>query len=158
MRKNTNEVFTMLSKFDLPPVWLILHILAVLLLVAIFPWPQFGGSLARLLSLALTIAAAALVFLSVRELRRHGTTVHPHHRSRALCRQGPFRYSRHPIYLAMLIVLLSVIIWSGAIVGLAPLLSLFVVLDRRFARPEEARVRERFPDYEDYRQVTRRWL
>ncbi|HEV2303346.1 MAG TPA: isoprenylcysteine carboxylmethyltransferase family protein [Stellaceae bacterium] len=72
----------------------------------------------------------------------------------ALIASGPYRLIRHPIYAGILLALLGTAIvigeWRG-LVGLA--LALFAFLHR--SRVEEARMREAFPQYEDYRQRTK---
>jgi protein-S-isoprenylcysteine O-methyltransferase Ste14 len=52
------------------------------------------------LGAALLIATVAIYVSSIRAFRRHKTTIQPHRGASALITDGPFRYSRNPIYLA----------------------------------------------------------
>lgn len=72
----------------------------------------------------------------------------------ALIASGPYRHIRHPIYSGLLLALLGTAVaigeWRG-LVGFA--LALFAFLCR--SRVEEARMRDTFPQYEEYRQRTK---
>ena len=92
-------------------------------------------------------------------LRRHRTTFIPHRQASHLVTSGPFRYSRHPIYLADLILLFS----SGLIMAspwpllFTPILAL--VLRQGFVIPEEKMLQRNFPEeYKSWSSSTRRWL
>ncbi|MCG6882672.1 MAG: isoprenylcysteine carboxylmethyltransferase family protein [Silicimonas sp.] len=139
---------------DLPPFWL----LGCLVLTWFSPWmlpwgPSIwaGGTL-LVLAAALTIAALAS-FLAAR------TTFVPRRKPDALITSGVFRYTRNPIYLADLLILAGFGLLWGRVLGLALVPALLILLDQRFIRGEEARLREAFGvEFESYGSVTRRWI
>lgn len=109
-----------------------------------------------LLGLGGAVALAGLV-----AFRRAGTTIHPFepHRSSALVQTGIYRYSRNPMYLGMLFVLLAWAHWLTAPLALlGPLI--FVAWIQRFQiRPEERALGQRFGDeFDAYRRRVRPWL
>ena len=106
------------------------------------------------------VALAALCWGSwaALEFRRHRTTILPQRRPRTLLCRGPFRFSRNPLYLAML--LLTVVPWLGwgrAGLLLAPPL-FFAFANWGIIPFEEANLCALFGDaYADYCRRVRRW-
>lgn len=108
-----------------------------------------------LLGLGLVVSVAGAV-----EFRRAGTTLDPRRpdQATALVVTGVFRWTRNPMYLGLLILLIS---WA-AVLGSAWLLAgplFFMAYMNRFQiRPEERALAARFPAWETYRRRVRRWL
>lgn len=90
---------------------------------------------------------------------RKKTPIEPHHQPKTLIVEGPYRLSRNPIYLALVMLTIASAMAHGSILGLVLALALWKILDTRFAAPEEQRLREAFgTDADRYFQQTRRWL
>lgn len=141
-----------MNKLDLPPLWL--------LACAFIAW-SFPGPLPELFwpGVVLLIVAAWITIAALAEFRRSKTTIIPHQAPSALITGGIFRFSRNPIYLADVMILLGVsLIWgSGPGLLLTPALAL--VLDRRFIQREEARLTETFgAEFEQYCAQVRKWI
>lgn len=141
---------------DLPPVWLVWFILLGSLLPVFEPVPSWM----RPVGAILVLLGVALAIWAVTEMRRAKTTPVPHQRASALVTQGPFAWSRNPIYLADLLILVGVYLWWGVWWASVPaLLALAWVLTKRFIEPEEARLREDFGvAFGDWCTSVRRWL
>jgi protein-S-isoprenylcysteine O-methyltransferase Ste14 len=71
----------------------------------------------------------------------------------ALVRTGPYARVRHPIYSGLLLAFLGTAVAIGEWRGLVAVALAFVALVRKSAE-EERRMRETFPDYEQYRRET----
>jgi protein-S-isoprenylcysteine O-methyltransferase Ste14 len=74
-----------------------------------------------------------------------------------LITSGPYRYVRHPIYTGMLVALFGTALAIGAaygFIGTALILLGFVIK----LRAEEERMRETFPEYDDYARHTARLI
>jgi protein-S-isoprenylcysteine O-methyltransferase Ste14 len=72
----------------------------------------------------------------------------------ALVATGPYRFLRHPIYSGILLALLGTAVAIGEWRGLlGVVLAAFAFFHR--SRIEEARMRDTFPQYEEYRRRTR---
>lgn len=102
-----------------------------------------------------------LAVMAVAHFFRAGTTVHPHcpEKSSCLVAHGIYRYSRNPMYLALLLILIAWSLYLGWL--LAPLgWVLFVFWITRFQiLPEERTLTRLFEDeYQAYCQRVRRWL
>ncbi len=102
-----------------------------------------------------------LALMAVGHFFKVGTTAHPHcpEKSSCLVVHGIYRYSRNPMYLSLLLLLVAWSLYLGWL--LAPLgWVLFVLWISRFQiRPEE-RILERLfeEEYRDYCRRVRRWL
>jgi protein-S-isoprenylcysteine O-methyltransferase Ste14 len=87
------------------------------------------------------------------------TTVKPYEDPTVLIANGPFRISRHPMYLGMTSILLGVALLHGTIITfILPLL--FIVLSEVFyiKHEEENLVRVFGQKYLDYKKKVRRWF
>ena len=143
---------------DIPPVWLLLALAAAWGLGRLAPGVGFGGW-AEPAGGALVILGLLLMLAAVLTMTRARTTVIPHEQPSALVTEGVFRLSRNPIYLGDALVLTGFILYRDAVLAL-PVIALFVrVIERRFIRPEEERLRAGFgAAFEAWAARTRRWL
>lgn len=120
---------------------------------------QFG--LQAWVAALILVVSLTVMLLAVREFRRARTTVNPLKPETAteLVQGGVFSFSRNPMYLGLLGVLLAWTVFLGATAGLAVLV-LFVTWMNLFQiRPEEKAMEALFEErYADYRSRVRRWL
>jgi len=106
-----------------------------------------------------TLCAALLYVLSFREFRAAGTSVRGNKRTTTLVRTGPYRFSRNPIYLSFVVLVLGLSVWLNnlwLLVTLVPAVGFMAAV----VIPREERFLERnFPDqYSSYKATVRRWL
>lgn len=119
-------------------------------------WP---GRIA--LSVALALAGVFLALAGVVSFRRHRTTVNPlkPQAASALVSTGVYAFTRNPMYLGMLVVLVA---WGLYLSNLAAavLVPLFVpCLNRLQILPEERVLRARFgAAFDAYAARVRRWI
>lgn len=139
---------------DLPPLWLVLF----LAVTWASPWSvRFSGAFG--LGLLCILIAGVLTAAALFEFRRARTTPVPHMQPSTLISSGVFRFTRNPIYLADLLILLGFTLIWGRLIGVLLLPVFLWVLTTRFVEPEEARLRDAFPnEFEDYAALTRRWF
>ena len=144
----------MLKAFDLPPLWLVACLVVAWVVPLSAPWGT-----APLAGYACLALAALLVIAALFAFGRARTTPIPHQMPSALITTGVFRFSRNPIYLADLLIMLGCALIWGSLLGLLLIPVLFAVLERRFILPEEERLRTAFPDaFDAYTRQTRRWV
>jgi protein-S-isoprenylcysteine O-methyltransferase Ste14 len=141
-----------------PPI---IFLFAILLGIALhWAWPlHFVSPSVRLLGPIVTACAIVLFLLSYREFRRAGTSVQGSKRSTVIVRTGPYRFSRNPIYLAFILLVLGLSVWLNTLwllVTLVPPVAIIALL----VIPREERFLERnLPDqYSSYKAQVRRWL
>lgn len=147
----------LLSRIDLPPVWLALHVLAAWLLAPVSP-PLFGTAGALAGKVLVALGALAMV-AAVGQMTLQRTTVIPRRNPSSLVTGGLFAWSRNPIYLADAMILTGAILWLDAVLAL-PLVASFVwLIQTRFIRDEEARLTLAFgPEFDLWAARTRRWF
>jgi protein-S-isoprenylcysteine O-methyltransferase Ste14 len=91
--------------------------------------------------------------------RKAGTPIRPTERAATLVRSGPFRFSRNPMYLGIVIMLLGVAAWVGSFPMLIAPIGFCVCMSAVFIPYEESRLREAFGDeYLSYARTVRRWM
>lgn len=106
----------------------------------------------------LPIGIALLIWARL-HFRHRNAEIHTFRAPRSLVTDGPFRFSRNPMYLGLLLILLAgaffVNTWCALLAPLAFLIaSLFWYIPR-----EERALRTAFgQDYDDYAWRTRRWI
>ena len=146
-----------LALIDLPPVWLLGHVLAAWGLSQISP-PLFGG-VGDVAGLALVTLGLAITLVAVAQMTLARTTFIPRRDPAALVTSGLFALSRNPIYLADVLILAGAILWLDAVLAL-PLVLLFAwLIQSRFIRDEEARLSRAFgPEFTRWAAHTRRWF
>lgn len=144
---------------DLPPVWTAFCAILIWFLGWACPVFDISGPVARTLALLFIIVGLALPIWSIIWFRRKKTTVEPRHKPKSLIVEGPYRLSRNPIYLSMLLLMLAEALWLGPLSGFIGVIFLWAVIRQRFILGEEATLRAFFGDEADrYISQTRRWL
>lgn len=92
-------------------------------------------------------------------LLRAGTNVRPDRPVTALVTNGPFRYSRNPLYVALTILYVAAILVLGTIWPLATLVPTLVMVHWKIVRREEQYLEARFGDtYRAYKARVHRWI
>jgi len=143
----------------LPPACLLI---AILLMVAlhflapirhVVPSPYtFIGVLPGLIGVALNLWADRL-------FTREQTTVKPFEQSAALITDGPYRLSRHPMYLGMVLILIGIGVALGSIPPFLIIPAFVLVVHVKFIVPEERAMEDTFgAAYREYRRRVRRWI
>jgi len=91
--------------------------------------------------------------------RKSGTPTRPTHQATALVTSGPFRFSRNPMYLAIVVIMLGLAVWVGSLPMLIAPVGFFAFMSLVFIPYEERRLRETFGDaYLSFAQRVRRWI
>lgn len=145
-----------LRHLDYPPVWLLAFMALAWRLAEI--WAPTGEALLWPGRVLIGLGLAVMVWAAW-EMHRARTTIIPHRRPDALVSSGPFAWSRNPIYLADLAILAGWCLSLGAPHLAVLAWPLALVLEARFIRPEEGRLREGFgPAFEAYAGRVRRWI
>ena len=120
-----------------------------------------GPLLLRLpwLGAAVFAAGLALMLWGARTFARIGTTIKPFERTHTLVAEGPFRFTRNPMYLGLVAMLLGAALALGTAAPWLAAVGLAVTLQRRFIRHEERALAASLGEpYERYRRSVRRWL
>jgi protein-S-isoprenylcysteine O-methyltransferase Ste14 len=143
----------------MPPVYLLAAIVAMAALHWLLPVGAALPTPGRWLGLVPLIGGLLFGGLAAIRFRKHQTTIKPGQVSNRLMIDGPYRFTRNPIYVGMVLVLAGEALLLG---GLAAwfVLPVFIGLIARNVIPvEESMLEERFgQEYHDYRARVRRWI
>lgn len=142
-----------------PPVLLVLHIAAAYLLgrfiLLPFAVPPASGNI----GLVLAGIGFLLGVLSFYAFTKSRTTLNPHGSVTSLVSTGVYRFTRNPIYLGMVFMLIGFPLTFGNVWGI-PLAPVFIFLMNQLViEHEEAYLEKKFGEqYTSYKSRVRRWL
>jgi protein-S-isoprenylcysteine O-methyltransferase Ste14 len=124
-------------------------------------FPELSFSILNSLSTILFVLGITVFATAVSSFKRQNTTVNPIsiEKASSLVVKGVFKYSRNPMYLGMLFILLGLTFKFNLIGGLL-FTSIFVIFISIFQiKPEEAAMEKLFDqEWKDYIKNVRRWL
>ena len=122
---------------------------------------QFLSYSNNTVSLFLLISGFVVFISAVQSFRKKKTTVNPlePRQASSLVTSGIFKFSRNPMYLGMLIILLSISFKFNLIGGIITSLFFYFFITKFQIVPEEAAMNELFGNqFIDYCKKTRRWI
>jgi hypothetical protein len=97
--------------------------------------------------------------LGIRTLRDAGTTIRPDKPAAKLVTDGPFRFSRNPLYLALTLMYAGIALMADSIWALLLLFPVTFIMTRFVIQREEDYLARTFgEDYERYKKSVRRWI
>ena len=148
------------------PFWMVVKPPVVMLLCLALGWlghrllpgdTLLAGPL-RWLGLLPVLAGIALFRASAAAFDRAGTTIYPHGKPSALVVRGPFRWTRNPIYIGMVLIQIGAAIGLSSAVALAAPVLYVVIVQSVFIRFEETVLEKTFgKSYRDYCKRVPRW-
>lgn len=115
----------------------------------------------RPIAVAVAAAGLAIDLISVAAFFRRRTTVNPltPEKTQKLVIDGFYRFSRNPMYLGMLLMLIGWALWLGHAFAFAwPALFVWLINEMQI-KPEERALEEKFGEaYIAYKRRVRRWI
>jgi len=148
----------MQSKIMPPTYFLMAIVLSVVLHFVlpikkvIFPPYTYSGGLFIIFGGVLNLWTDAL-------FKKMKTRVKPYEDATEIITQGPFKISRHPMYLGMTAVLVGIAVLHGTIISFLFPVFFFIVCEIFFIKFEEKSMERIFGQkYLDYKVKVRRWI
>jgi protein-S-isoprenylcysteine O-methyltransferase Ste14 len=128
-----------------------LHFLIPLVQVIPVPWNMVG--------ILPIVAGVALNLIADNAFRKASTTVKPLEESSTLVTNGVFRFSRNPMYLGFMLILLGIAIILGSLTPFAIVPVFTILMDQVFIHVEESMMQVKFgQDWLQYKANVRRWI
>lgn len=143
----------------MPPMVFLGYLLGALALNWFVPLPAPWTLILRILGGLLVIAGLLLGGSAFSHMTRANTSPDPHQPATALVTEGPYRWTRNPIYLGFFLIYLGFTLLAGTLWGL--LLSPFLIwtITNSVVYAEEVYLEKKFEDlYTSYQSRVRRWL
>ena len=142
-----------------PPIVTLIFGLIIFFSKSLFPICNFDNS--NYVSLIFLIFGFIILITAVKSFKKHQTTINPLNPDQAstLVNSGIFSFTRNPMYLGMLFILLS-ISFNFNILGGIIICFLFKIYITRFQIiPEEKAMEKIFgKDFVEYKKKVRRWI
>ena len=143
-----------------PPFAWLLAIAAGLAANRLYPLPFVPAPVpAAAAGFVIFALAFALGIWAIVTIRRAGTQVETYKPTTAIVAGGPYRFTRNPIYLGMMLGLIGLAIAFDSLWLLLALIAFYLVIRYGVVAREEAYLERKFGDaYLAYKARVRRWL
>ena len=101
----------------------------------------------------------AVLLIAWLQFKKANAAACPTAESTLIVTSGIYRYTRNPMYLGMLLMLLGAAFFMGTIPAMLGPIVFFLIIDKVFIPYEEKDLRSSFGnEYEEFLSTTRRWL
>src|SRR5215216_621776 len=142
-----------------PPMVAVTFIVIAYFLGRFVPLPFAAPPILRDTGLLLTFVGFLFGIGALLEFRKARTTPDPHGSVRQLVTSGIYRFTRNPIYLGFLLMVIGIPLNSGLYWGIVLAPFFILVMNRLVIQHEEAYLAKKFgKTYIDYTSRVRRWL
>jgi protein-S-isoprenylcysteine O-methyltransferase Ste14 len=116
-----------------------------------YPWRYFG---IIVIILGFSLSLGSGIFF-----RKLGTNPRPGSKANLIVTKGPFKYTRNPMYLGLITMLIGISILLGTFSPFIVIPILFLILHNQFVLREEKWMEEWFGEsFLEYKRKTPRWL
>jgi len=149
----------MKTKQIYPPTYVLIAIVVMLVLYFTFSGNKLIPLPWKLLGLVPLVIGVALNLIADGAFHKADTTVKPFQESAALLTDGVYRFSRHPMYLGFVLILIGAAILLGTLTPWAMIPIFVVLMEVVFIQVEERMLGEKFgPAWLAYKKKARRWI
>ena len=143
----------------LPPLLYGIAFAVVLALRWFLPMPIFDHAVALWPGLALVVLAVWIAIWGRNALQAAGTNVSPSLPTTAIVTSGPFRFSRNPLYIALMLLYFGLTLAVNTWWGIVMLVPLLILMHRGVVLREERYLDEKFGEtYRQYSSKVRRYF
>jgi protein-S-isoprenylcysteine O-methyltransferase Ste14 len=142
-----------------PPLLYAFFFIIGMLLHHFWPVGIPAQSFGRALGIVCIVSGMVLIAWSVLAFRHAGTSVIPVRPSTAIVTDGPFRFSRNPMYVALALLYLGTAFWLNMLWPVLLLPALLFMVQSYVITREERYLEQKFKsEYLQYKSRVRRWL
>ena len=142
----------------LPPTYLFFYLLLSLLFHFLFPVAKIT-SIYRYFGIVLIAGGLIINLWTDSMFKKEKTTVKPNKAPTKLLSSGPFCFSRHPMYLGFIMLLVGVSVVLGSFSSFVGPLFMYITFEKKFIPLEEKQMEKSFgKKYLEYKNRVRRWL
>ena len=114
----------------------------------------------RLILAAVLATGYLAIFVgALTAFRRHHTTLIPNRPAAAFVTDGPYRWTRNPMYVSLVLLYLAIALWMNNAWALMLLIPVVLVIQGAVIAREERYLASAFPaEFAAYRARVRRWI
>ena len=124
-------------------------------------FPKYNYISIDIIAASFLLIGIIILITSVLSFKRQGTTVSPLQPEKAsyLVVSGIFKYSRNPMYLGMLLILISMTIKFNFVGGILIIFAFIAFITKFQIIPEETVLEKLFgKEFIEYKKKTKRWI
>lgn len=148
-----------MKKRILPPTYFLVLLAVTICLHFILPVKKNIISPYNYFGILLICAGIWLNIHADKLFKNKQTTVKPFEKPGCLIEEGPFIFSRNPMYLGMILILFGVSVCLGGISLFIAPIAFFLLIKFKFINEEEKSLEETFgQNFIEYKKRVRRWL
>jgi protein-S-isoprenylcysteine O-methyltransferase Ste14 len=143
-----------------PPLWIVILLVIGLCIHWLLPTRDILDWRCYPAGIILFVLGIFSVFWAGSLFRKRGTEILPHSpTNKLLMMDGPYRFTRNPMYLGMTLVLLGIAFFVGTLPMFLVPVVFFCIINFVFIPFEEAKMQRQFGDqFANYKQRVRRWI
>jgi len=148
-----------MNKKIMPPTYFIVLLFSSIGLHFLFPVMRLISLPYNYLGILIIIFGIILNLWTDSLFKKRQTTVKPHEMPNFFISSGPFRISRHPMYLGMILILLGVAAFLGSLISFVFPIIFVMIIEKLFIPMEEKNLEKEFGDkYIAYKKRVRKWI
>jgi protein-S-isoprenylcysteine O-methyltransferase Ste14 len=143
-----------------PPAWAFLYLIIAGAVSWLYPWRVLLDLRIVWLGVVLVAIGFAISVWAFLLFRSEGTEINPtSEMNKSLVVRGPFRFTRNPMYLGLVLLTLGIAFWVGSLPMFAVPLLVFATANWVHIPFEEAKMRRQFgAAFDRYMRQVRRWI
>jgi protein-S-isoprenylcysteine O-methyltransferase Ste14 len=143
-----------------PPIWTAIYVLLAAAGTRLLGGSKVPGLPIVPLGMALVAIAFVPSLWAFGLFRREGTEINPTSpANQKLVTRGPYRYTRNPMYLSLVVLSLGIALWIGSWPFFLAPIAVFATANWIHIPFEEAKMRRQFEaEYDGYVRRVRRWV
>ena len=146
-------------KILMPTNYFIILLLLLIGFHYILPIFNFTYSPYKYLGTILIIFGCVVNLWTDMLIKKNNTTVKPHLMPSTLITSSPFSFSRHPMYLGMMSILLGAAILAASLIAFLFPIIYVILMEKLFIPVEETNLEKAFGDeYINYKKNVRKWI
>jgi protein-S-isoprenylcysteine O-methyltransferase Ste14 len=148
-----------MNKKIFPPTYFFILLMLSVILHFVFPIMKIIPSPYNYLGILLVLFGIIINIWADRIFKTEKTTVKPDESPDVFILSGPFKFTRNPMYLGMLSILLGVAVFLGSLITFIFPVLFIVLMNLLFIPVEEKNLQKKFgKKYIDYKKKVRRWI
>ncbi|MBO6503310.1 MAG: isoprenylcysteine carboxylmethyltransferase family protein [Kordiimonadaceae bacterium] len=148
-----------MRKILVPPLLLVLCLIGMIVVSRYGPSTIWFEQPFDKAGWAIVTLGVLLPIWAARIFKRRETNILPYRDPEKIVTEGPFKFTRNPMYLGMLLVLIGTAVKLGTLESFGFVLLFFGVANWWYIPFEEARMHAVFGEqFDTYKSVVRRWL
>lgn len=148
-----------MKKFAIPPVYLLTSIITMAGINYIYPFVTIFKENLRYMGLVVSLGGIIIILITARLFNKANTPIRPFKKPESLITNGLYKFSRNPVYLGMVVILIGFAMFLGGVTSFLVIPVFIWAIQTNFIVIEEQLLLNTFgKEYADYLSRVRRWI